>query len=620
MGFIVCIMLLLVYYGSAAAGIYLVGAHTRILKISFADWTKIIGIAVGGMIFIAMSAKTQQAIYTFDSLQIWEPAIRCRDLIYSGVSIHDILKDFYISVNHYEKNNFLPMLMAIPLIFTGVEFPTFVTVGWLLFAVPSIFAISLCLDTFLAKMGVENNSIPLLMLIASIIPAYSIPMLWGYMNVAIMLTGATMFFLCLDMKLERLEYAKLVVLSALSVLAVIETRTAAYMVVGCFLGQTVLTIYRGIVESKLRRYLTVLFQGFLLIGILSGGFLFAVFNRFLMHSVFYDIKTAYSAYNVGATLGIKLLAAVEQLGLIIALLLFVSIVAGMFFKRFRGGIILAATWLISSIFLICRIQLIGSQHIYIALVPLTIILLTMLAMFCAKEQISKKIVGAAIAFLLVFNFSQCYFETIHIDFPLFMSHKIVLPVPTMQRYDINEVSQVTHALRKMSNDAKDKVYILASSGDVNPDAFNKVDFPRFTNTLSLAEIAHVDLRDGFPLAFLNTDIVAVADPIQTHLLPDDQSVIKLLAQAMLNDTQIAKHFKQEAEYKLHHDRIWASKDSDAPNELAIKIYRKTSPFSADDIDYLINLFNKRYAEHPELFENRLEQYKKEHFEKERPNE
>ena len=118
--------------------------------------------------------------------------------------------------------------------------------------------------------------------------------------------------------------------------------------------------------------------------------------------------------------------------------------------------------------------------------------------------------------------------------------------------------------------------------------------------------ADVDLRDGFPLKFFDADIVLVAEPVQTHLLPKDQAVIVKPAELMLSPSPISKHFKQIKTYTFH-------PESDGVSSVTFKVYEKISPFAEADIDFMERIFAELYPGQDELFKNRFEQYKREHF-------
>ena len=123
---------------------------------------------------------------------------------------------------------------------------------------------------------------------------------------------------------------------------------------------------------------------------------------------------------------------------------------------------------------------------------------------------------------------------------------------------------------------------------------------------SLMNIAEVDLREGFPIHFFDADFVIVSDPLQIHLREQDQSVVVKLAEVMTNSTPISKHFKKIREYTFH-------PETQGVSSVTFKVYEKISPFEKSNIDYVEKIFVELYPNQDELFKNRFEAYKQEHF-------
>ena len=50
-----------------------------------------------------------------------------------------------------------------------------------------------------------------------------------------------------------------------------------------------------------------------------------------------------------------------------------------------------------------------------------------------------------------------------------------------------------------------------------------------------------------------------------------------------------------------------------PSTVKFKLYEKISPYEKADIDFVESFFVETYPNQPELFKNRFEEYKREHF-------
>ena len=152
-----------------------------------------------------------------------------------------------------------------------------------------------------------------------------------------------------------------------------------------------------------------------------------------------------------------------------------------------------------------------------------------------------------------------------------------------------------------------KIYLLASSVLYNYTAIGKIFIPEKHNAMpNLLGTADIDLRDGFPTSFFDADYVIVTEPIQTHLLPKDQSVVVKLAELILNPLTSSTNFKQVKEYTFY-------PEAEGISSLTFKVYEKISPFDKSDIDYVEKIFVELYPDNDDLFKNRFEKYKQEKF-------
>ncbi|MBQ3442840.1 MAG: hypothetical protein IJG33_06300, partial [Selenomonadaceae bacterium] len=211
----------------------------------------------------------------------------------------------------------------------------------------------------------------------------------------------------------------------------------------------------------------------------------------------------------------------------------------------------------------------------------------------------KKSVGAALIAILAFNCLQTY----SFNLPKPFNTGYTIPI----RHDIDELKVFVADLNQLAGEDK-KIYLLASGELYNGTILDKIYMPDNRRALpSLMGGADVDLRDGFPVKFFDADFILVAEPVQTHLLPKNQLVVVKPAELMLKPSPISKHFKQIKTYTFH-------PESDGVSSVSFKVYEKISPFAREDIDFVEKIFDELYPNQDELFKNRFEDYKREHFE------
>lgn len=144
------------------------------------------------------------------------------------------------------------------------------------------------------------------------------------------------------------------------------------------------------------------------------------------------------------------------------------------------------------------------------------------------------------------------------------------------------------------------VYILASPPILNNDIMDKLNAPDMEHNYQLLEVSHIDLRDGFCTQFFDADIIVDCDPLQAA--PKGQSVIALLHELFIKNGEagFAKKYKLVSSYKLDH-------------EVEANLFAKQQDLDQADVEYIKDLFENRYAEYPELFLERFDEYIYSHF-------
>ena len=173
------------------------------------------------------------------------------------------------------------------------------------------------------------------------------------------------------------------------------------------------------------------------------------------------------------------------------------------------------------------------------------------------------------------------------------------------RHDIEDLKKFLNELNELTTRTDKRVYFLASSGEYNSAVLSCIYLPEKHNALqNLIGTKDIDLRDGFPIDFFDADYVVVTDPIQTHLRWQDQLTVVGLSEGVTHIQQLSRHFKQIKEYAFSYNEN---------STVKFKLYEKISPYEKADIDFVESFFVETYPNQPELFKNRFEEYKREHF-------
>ena len=593
-GTLLCLVLMYGYYFVILRGVQF--CNVDFLGILKREFAQILFAAALGVIFIVIEINSQQTIYIWDSLETWEPVIFCEGMTFTDPFA--AVKTWKSSINHSDYNNFLPMLMVLPAHIFGKSFLHYVLYVWLMFGLPAIFLISAALKTFLENCGYKVFPCAVFMAIFMLFPIFEVPLFIGYANVSILLPGAIILIMLLNLKKDELQKSRLLTISLLSIFAVFQARTAAYMIVGCFAGYTVYLILSSYFEKNLRRDFLTLCKKFLFIGVSAVLMMLPLFFSFLKKSVTYDYGTAYSAYALGMEFSARILDHAAWIGFLMYGVFFVAIILGLFNKKLRAAAALIFVWLAVAVILFCRVQLMGWQHFYIMILPFGAAIAALIAVIFSRA----KILSAILAAILILNFAHT-FGGILPEYGHVFNKNYELPV----RYEIADMKNFVEYLNGLTAGTDKKIFLLASGSLYNSTTLQKIYIPEKHVALpNLLNTADVDLRDGFPVQFFDADFVVIATPPQVHLRAEDQSVVVKTAEFILKPSPISARFKLIEEFKFQPQL--------AENSIVtFKIYEKISPLEKSDIEFAEKVFDEIYPNNAELFKNRFENYAREHF-------
>ncbi|MGG1943141.1 hypothetical protein ABFY57_26035 [Paenibacillus polymyxa] len=153
------------------------------------------------------------------------------------------------------------------------------------------------------------------------------------------------------------------------------------------------------------------------------------------------------------------------------------------------------------------------------------------------------------------------------------------------------MKQMTADLKEISSEHH-KVYVLSSSGILNDDILRQIEMPDNSNALPFMNLTHhVDLRDGFPVSFFESDYVVIALPTQYHLGESGQKVVGILAEEVMNGS-LKNNFKPLKSYTLD-------------NNVESIVLKKTSSITKEKVELIRSQFRKIYPDNP-IFSNSIQ--------------
>lgn len=564
-----------------------------------AEFPKILLVSLVSIIFIVAIINLQKTIYVTSNVEFWGPTLSCEEQTFSDP--FKALKNLRLSVNHNNYNKFIPMLITLPTHIFGKSFLCYVLYVWIMFALPAFFLTAAFIKTKLEEFGFKVFSCSAFMSVMLLYPLLMFPLFIGYVNVSTFLPGTILLMMLVNLDKSQLQIKRLICIAGLSIITVVQVRTAAYMVVGLFLGYTVNVILSGYLEKTLRRDLWLLCKKFFCIGIAAVLIISPLFFEFLRHSVTFDAATAYSAYAKGSSYFERVADHFVKLGLLIYGIFIIGIISGLSKRKLSGISALLAVWAVSAPMMMCRIQFMAGKHLSIMLLPFCSVIAALIAVAFSKRQL----IGVVLISILCLNFAQTYSHIFKNDFGKAFSMNYSVPI----RYDIDDIKNFAKYLKSLSKDGKSKIFLFGINGRYNIHTFTHINYPDEKNFLpNLNSAGSVDLRDGFDIRFFDADFVIVTDPVLIGLRPQDSMCVVKMVELMTQPSPISKHFKLIKEVTLY-------PQPEKKSGVTFKVYKKISQFEKSDIKFVEKIFEELYPGKDKLFKNRFEKYIKEHFKK-----
>lgn len=542
-----------------------------------------------GFIFVLSFVSREKFIYFWDFSAYWSTAVRFN--IASSSDFIASLKQLYVSVL-YDDYSLLPTLFTLlPIKIFGSSFTGYVLSIYTVFLFPFYILSLLLLLKLLQDFELLNKTHISIFLVCFLFPAIIAPMLGGYLDsIGIVPIIAIILLIYLEDK-NRLDFKQIICLSLLLVFLTLTRRWYSFWVVSFFFSYVISLLLTNLFK-KVDNSFKIIKTGVLRItavGITSLLTLLIFFFSFAKRALLNNFADIYSAYNFGDWSN-KINALIEHFGIFILLLTIGGIITGIYNRKLRFITLFLTTQVVLIFILFTRIQSFASHHYYLLSVNIIVLIFVFFVNIVMKFRSRcwlKHLTLIIILILVTTNFFSTFF--------IYSNPIVSLAKPVLSKFkqlprireDIQTLHEIKNDLNKLSSPNK-KIYTLSSSSILNDDILRNLDLPESFNAVPNLELTHhVDKRDGFPLQFLDSDIIIVALPFQFHLEEKDQQVIKILAHEV-TDGRLSKYYKKINNYEID-------------NNVLVNVYTKIQEIPYTDIDYLLNEFKQIYPEYPELF-------------------
>ena len=535
--------------------------------------------------------KTEQTVYYWDISAYWKNAIDLLATFEQSTKLGLTAVKESLSSDY----NYLPILPLLPFMeLFGTSRGIFVLLILNLYVVPFAIITTYALSLLTKFKQSKNKVVFYAALLPAILffPPVLTPVFDGRVDsIALLLMS---FILLLYVKTRFSRYWDYVLLGVLLCLMLLLRRYYSYWALGFFVSFAIVTVVSKWFEhsKKIDRQFWLSLvkpaSGALIAGLTIVAILLVGFREIFLRYIGENYAEMYSAYLLGGFFD-QFVLFFRNFGLIFIALMVTGITIS--FIKYRRTLLYGMSLFIIIqrlviYFAFTYTQTFGVHHYYM-LVPLFIWGFALLIKYLLelKNRRLKYILTisfiAIVATLSLISFTGERKLTVNPYFQLvFGLSENIRPVV---RSDLDALKELSKYMQS-TMEGTDYVYILASSDTFNDDIFRNINLPNPT-PVNVSGVAHVDKRDGFPNYFFDAQYVIVASPIQTHIEIDGQSVITVLARAILNGE--AKNLKEINSFSID-------------NGVTLKVYKKDSAYSPSFVKKIRDIFADKYPTYPSL--------------------
>ena len=257
-------------------------------------------------------------------------------------------------------------------------------------------------------------------------------------------------------------------------------------------------------------------------------------------------------------------------------------------KMRRYSLFCAISFFVTTI-LFFRVQAMDLHHHFTITPQLLILSYIGIIQTCNILSGSKKfIISCACVIVIAANFVNCFFPD---------ARPILSPVSKIftnvynpsQRDDIPVLNEIADYLNSLTEGNDKKIYML-TTGNINKDIMDALKKPFIEYPVrNLARTEEVDLRNGFPVELLHSDIIVI-----TNSETSREHVVRFpLNELKKAGSPFGKHFRK------------ISREFTIDNGVKVYFYEKTSDFTQEDLQYIADYFTKIYPGYEDIFANRI---------------
>lgn len=291
----------------------------------------------------------------------------------------------------------------------------------------------------------------------------------------------------------------------------------------------------------------------LVVTAISSLALLAVFYPFIFNVLLKDYGNIYSSYKYSVATDLKLITRYFGMAFLILIILLPPFLA--IRKRDVRGLFALLQAIVCAMMFVST-QTHGQQHLLLYVPAFTVIVIL------GINAVNKRWMLITICSVALLNTLSPMIDRQQPKNIQQIEHISLLPTYSVKPEVRSDIRQVL-ALKRMLDSAIPegaKCGILASSFVLNSSILNNVmpslNIRDVRDDGYITALPEVDSRDFWRLDELyNIDYILVADPAQTHLAPDEQTIITEAVSSFKNETDIAGSFSLVKDFKASIDGI-----------------------------------------------------------------
>lgn len=535
--------------------------------------------------------KTEDAIYYWDISAYWKNGIDLlaafnESFTYGWSIVQESLTSDY---------NYLPLLPLLPLMeLIGSSRGIFTLLILNLYIVPFALITTYALSSLFAfrsrrkKVLFYATFLPVIFLF----PAVLTPVFDGRVDAIAPLIMSIILLLYVKTRFKKLRH--FILLGLLICLMFILRRYYSFWALGFFLSFSIVTVITNWISNNrkinadLWRSLIKPIGGIFVAGLTIIAIMLICFRDIFTRYIGENYADVYSAYHLGG-FGDQFLLFFRNFGVLLIALMLTGLVIS--FTKYRKSTIFGVSLFITLqtiiiYFAFTYTQTFGVHHYYM-LVPIflwSFAVLILCIIELRKTIVCYILLGGFVLLMASLSLLSFTGERKIVVRPAFQFiFGLSENIRPIVRHDTDTLHKLLTFMRTTMQ-PNEYVYVVSSSDTFNDDIFRNINLPKAPG-VNVSGAAHVDKRDGFPNYFFDAQYVIVADPIQTHIERDGQSVVTQLAAMILAGK--AKNLQEIGSFSID-------------NNVTLHVFKKSEPYANSFIEDLRLYFANKYPDYPRL--------------------